>query len=576
MIRRFAPYYKPHIKLFLLDITCAFLIAVCNLVYPFITKEIINIYVPQRELNMILIWGGVLLAIYIIKALLNYVLTYWGHMVGVKIQADMRRDLFQKLQRLPFTFFDKNQTGHITSRVINDLMDISEVAHHGPEDIFLSLITMIGSFIVLATINWKLSLIVFAVIPFIIIFTAKTRVNQRKAFRLMRIKTGEINAEVESSIEGIRVAKAYVQEEHELEKFQASSIRFQKARAQAYKEMGIFHSGMQFFADILYLIVLVAGGYFFYKGYIDDGEFAAYIIYIMMLINPIRTLVNTYEQIQNGMSGFVRFLEVMDMKEEPQPTKEQEKTLDGFHDCISFEDVSFTYQHEETEKDYVLSHLSFDIEKGKVIALVGPSGGGKTTICHLIPRFYEIDDGKITIDGIDIRDITTQNLRKRIGIVAQDVFLFPGSILENIAYGNEKASKEEIMDAAKKANIHEFIMALDKGYDTEVGERGVMLSGGQKQRISIARAFLKNPDILILDEATSALDNMTEMQIQNALYQLQKGRTTIVVAHRLSTVKNADEIIVLTENGIVEKGTHEELIAKNGIYAELYQYQFKE
>lgn len=576
MIRRFAPYYKPHIKLFLLDITCAFLIAVCNLVYPFITKEIINIYVPQRELNMILIWGGVLLAIYIIKALLNYVLTYWGHMVGVKIQADMRRDLFQKLQRLPFTFFDKNRTGHITSRVINDLMDISEVAHHGPEDIFLSLITMIGSFVVLATINWKLSLIVFAVIPFIIIFTAKTRVNQRKAFRLMRIKTGEINAEVESSIEGIRVAKAYVQEEHELEKFQASSIRFQEARAQAYKEMGIFHSGMQFFADILYLIVLVAGGYFFYKGHIDDGEFAAYIIYIMMLINPIRTLVNTYEQIQNGMSGFVRFLEVMDMKEEPQPTKEQEKTLDGFHDRISFEDVSFTYQHEETEKDYVLSHLSFDIKKGKVIALVGPSGGGKTTICHLIPRFYEIDDGKITIDGIDIRDITTQNLRKRIGIVAQDVFLFPGSILENIAYGNENASKEEIMDAAKKANIHEFIMALDKGYDTEVGERGVMLSGGQKQRISIARAFLKNPDILILDEATSALDNMTEMQIQNALYQLQKGRTTIVVAHRLSTVKNADEIIVLTENGIVEKGTHEDLIAKNGIYAELYQYQFKE
>ncbi len=576
MIRRFAPYYKPHIKLFLLDITCAFLIAVCNLVYPFITKEIINIYVPQRELNMILIWGGVLLAIYIIKALLNYVLTYWGHMVGVKIQADMRRDLFKKLQRLPFTFFDKNRTGHITSRVINDLMDISEVAHHGPEDIFLSLITMIGSFVVLATINWKLSLIVFAVIPFIIIFTAKTRVNQRKAFRLMRIKTGEINAEVESSIEGIRVAKAYVQEEHELEKFQASSIRFQEARAQAYKEMGIFHSGMQFFADILYLIVLVAGGYFFYKGYIDDGEFAAYIIYIMMLINPIRTLVNTYEQIQNGMSGFVRFLEVMDMKEEPQPTKEQEKTLDGFHDRISFEDVSFTYQHEETEKDYVLSHLSFDIKKGKVFALVGPSGGGKTTICHLIPRFYEIDDGKITIDGIDIRDITTQNLRKRIGIVAQDVFLFPGSILENIAYGNENASKEEIMDAAKKANIHEFIMALDKGYDTKVGERGVMLSGGQKQRISIARAFLKNPDILILDEATSALDNMTEMQIQNALYQLQKGRTTIVVAHRLSTVKNADEIIVLTENGIVEKGTHEDLIAKNGIYAELYQYQFKE
>lgn len=576
MIRRFIPYYKPHIKLFLLDITCAFLIAVCNLVYPFITKEIINVYVPQRELRMILIWGGVLLLIYMVKAVLNYVLTYWGHMVGVKIQADMRRDLFQKLQRLPFSFFDKNRTGHITSRVINDLMDISEVAHHGPEDIFLSLITMLGSFIVLATINWKLSLIVFAVIPFIIIFTAKTRVNQRKAFRLMRIKTGEINAEVESSIEGIRVAKAYVQEEHELEKFQASSLRFQEARAQAYKEMGIFHSGMQFFADILYLIVLVAGGYFFYKGYINDGEFAAYIIYIMMLINPIRTLVNTYEQIQNGMSGFARFLEIMDMHEEPQPSKENEKPFNDFHDRISFHDVSFTYQQDETEKDDVLSHVSFDILKGKTVALVGPSGGGKTTICHLIPRFYEIKEGEITIDGVNIQDITTQNLRKRIGIVAQDVFLFPGSILENIAYGNENATKEEIIIAAKKANIHEFIMALEQGYDTEVGERGVMLSGGQKQRISIARAFLKNPDILILDEATSALDNITEMQIQNALYQLQKGRTTIVVAHRLSTVKNADDIIVLTENGIVERGTHEELIAKNGIYAELYQYQFKE
>ena len=574
MIKRFARYYKPHLRLFLIDIFCAFVVAVCNLVYPKIAGEIVDVHVPKKNIDMILIFGGILLAIYVLKCFLNYVIQYWGHIVGVRIQADMRRDMFKKLQKLPFTYYDQNKTGHITSRLVNDLMDISELAHHGPEDVFLSVVTMVGAFVMLAITNIYLALIVFAIIPFIVFFASKTRVKQRQAFRQTRIQTGEINAEVESSIAGIRVSKAYVSEKHELEKFQKSNKKFQQARAGAYKQMGIFHSGMGLFTDLLYLIVLVAGGIFFANGWISDGEFTSFILYIMMLINPLRTLVNVYEQIQNGMTGFARFIEVMDTPEEED--KEDAVVVKDFNKNIRFEDVSFTYHHKDEERERVLSHLSFQIEKGKTVALVGPSGGGKITICHLIPRFYEIDEGRITFDDIDIKDITRDSLRNQIGMVAQDVFLFAGTIKENIAYGKLDASDEEIISAAKKANIHDFIMALEKGYDTYVGERGVLLSGGQKQRISIARAFLKNPSILILDEATSALDNMTEMQIQNALTNLAKGRTTLVVAHRLSTVKTADEIIVLTADGIVERGTHEELIENNGIYAELYQYQFRE
>ena len=574
MIKRFARYYKPHLTLFIIDLFCAFLVAICNLVYPEIARNIVNIYVPDKNINMILILGGVLLGVYIIKCILNYVIQYWGHIVGVRIQADMRRDLFKKLQKLPFTYYDKNKTGYITSRMVNDLMDISELAHHGPEDVFLSVITMLGAFIMLSITNIYLALIVFAIIPFIVVFASKTRVKQREAFRQTRIRTAEINAEVESSIAGIRVSKAYVSEKHEENKFQASNKKFQQARAGAYEQMGIFHSGMGFFSDILYLIVLVAGGIFFAKGIINDGEFTAFILYIMMLINPLRTLVGVYEQIQNGMTGFARFIEIMDTKEEVN--KEDAIEVTEFKDELKFENVSFRYHQDEDERDEVLTNLSFTIKKGKTIALVGPSGGGKTTICHLIPRFYEVDEGRILFDGVDVRDITLSSLRNQIGMVAQDVFLFAGTIKENIAYGDFNASDEEIIEAAKKANIHEFIMALEKGYDTYVGERGVLLSGGQKQRISIARAFLKNPNILILDEATSALDNMTEMQIQSALTKLAKGRTSLVVAHRLSTVKNADEIIVLTADGIVERGTHEELITKKGLYAELYQYQFKE
>lgn len=574
MIKRFAKYYKPHLRLFLIDIFCALIVAICNLVYPEVAGKIVDQYVPDKNIKMILILGGVLLGIYILKCFINYVIQYWGHIVGVRIQADMRRDMFKKLQKLPFSYYDENKTGHITSRLVNDLMEISELAHHGPEDIFLSVVTLVGAFIMLSLTNVYLSLIVFAIIPFIVIFASKTRVKQKQAFRETRIQTGEINAEVESAIAGIRVSKAYVSEEHELEKFQKSNVKYQKARAGAYKQMGIFNSGMGLFTDLLYLIVLIACGIFYAYGKISDGEFTLFILYIMMLINPIRTLVNVYEQIQSGMTGFARFIEVMDTPEEED--SEDVIEIYDFKNNISFENVSFTYHHNEENNKMILSNLSFTIEKGKTIAIVGPTGGGKTTICHLIPRFYEIDEGKITLDGIDIRDITRGSLRNQIGIVAQDVFLFAGTIKENIAYGKLDASEEEIISAAKKANIHDFIMALDKGYDTYVGERGVLLSGGQKQRISIARAFLKNPNILILDEATSALDNMTEMQIQNALTNLAKGRTTLVVAHRLSTVKNADEIIVLTADGIAERGTHDQLVNNNGLYAELYQYQFRE
>ncbi len=581
MFKKFCSYYKPHWKLFTLDLICAFLVAICNLVYPTLTRSIMNDYVPNKNLQALIIVAVVLLVIYIVKSLLNFVIQYWGHMVGVRIQGDMRKELFMHLEALPFSYFDENKTGTIMSRIINDLMDIAELAHHGPEDIFLSLITLIGSCILMAvTIDPWLTLIVFIFIPFIIIFAMGRRKKMRNAFKKMREETAQINSQVESSVSGIRVSKAYTASRHEIKAFEKHNEEFKKARGRAFKEMGIFGSGMQFFMDFLYLVALVAGGLFFYYDKILVGDFASYILYVTMIISPIRTLVAIYEQIQNGSTGFSRFMEVINTPAETE--KEDAIELVDFKKSIVFENVSFKYDVKMSEfKDFdpeklVLSDISFNIEKGKTIALVGPSGGGKTTICHLIPRFYEVLEGSIKVDGIDIRDYTRQSLRKQIGMVAQDVFLFGGTIKDNIQYGNFEASDEEIFEACKKANIHEFIMSLENGYDTYVGERGVKLSGGQKQRISIARAFLKNPPILILDEATSALDNMTEMQIQAALESLSVGRTTIVVAHRLSTVKNADEILVISGEGIIEKGNHEELLAINGVYANLYQYQFKE
>ncbi|MDE6586446.1 MAG: ABC transporter ATP-binding protein/permease [Clostridia bacterium] len=569
-LRRFAAYYKPHLKLFIIDICCAFTISVFNLVYPYITKEIINNYVPNSILNLLLAGCGLLLGLYVIKAVLNYVLQYWGHIVGVRMQADMRRELFLHLQKLPFSYFDDNKTGVIMSRMTNDLFDICELAHHGPEDVFLSTVTMIGALIVLCFINVYLALITFAFVPLIVLVAALMRKRQRRTSRAVRVVQGEINADIESAVSGVRVSRAYSASDHECEKFEEGNRAFVKAKSRQFKVMGEFHSSMNFFMDFLYFAVILAGGLFFYYGIINVGEFTAFVLYITTLISPIRTLVDIFERIQDGMTGFVRFCDIIDT---PPETESGNKIIPGgIKGEIVFDNVTFGYGENSPK---VIENFSMKVGAGRTVALVGPSGGGKTTLCHLIPRFYEIDGGKITLDSYDIRDLDREFLRKNIGIVQQDVFLFNGSIRENIAYGNFDATEEEIIEASKKANIHDYITGLPDGYDTNVGERGVKLSGGQKQRVSIARAFLKDPPVLILDEATSALDNATEMLIQNSLQSLSAGRTTLIVAHRLSTIKNADEIIVITSNGIEERGTHDELIKLGGVYKELYDYQFK-
>ena len=575
MIKEFIKYYRPHKKLFIFDMICSFLIALTDLFYPLITKNIINDYVPNRNLRLVLTWSGVILCLYLLKMALNYFVSYWGHVVGVRMQGDMRRDMFRHLQKLPFSFFDENKTGTIMSRLINDLMDVSELAHHGPEDLFLSIIMFIGSFIALSSINLWLTLIIYGMIPFVVIFSIFMRKRMKEAFKKTREEVAEVNANVETSVSGIRVSRSYTSEAHENKKFDEANEKFKFARGKAYKAMGQFHSTMTFFTDSLYLAALVAGGIFFFIGFddptsafgIDSGEFAAFILYMAMLLKPINRFISLFEQLQNGMTGFARFREIMEVPTEEEIENATELT--NVVGNINFEKVSFGYPTGDTGKG-VLKDLSLNIESGKTVALVGPSGGGKTTLCNLIPRFYEIDEGVITIDGHDITTLSRQSLRKNIGMVAQDVFLFSGTIRENIAYGNLDATDDEIIEAAKKANIHDYIMRLEKGYDTAVGERGINLSGGQKQRISIARVFLKNPPILILDEATSALDNVTEMQIQQSLEELAKGRTVIVVAHRLSTIQNADEILVMTADGIAERGSHEQLLAANGIYAGLY------
>ena len=570
MLKKFASYYKPHWKLFLLDMICALLVAVCNLVYPKIAGAITKV----KDLNFVLIGGGVLLGIFALKAVLNYVISYWGHVVGVRIQGDMRRDLFKHLQRLPFSYYDETKTGSIMSRLINDLFEISELAHHGPEDVFLSVVTMVGALVMVFTIHPLLSLVVLVVLPFIILIAVKLRGGMMHSFRVSREKTAEINSTVESSVSGIRVAKAYTAEAHENEKFAHANEDLKSARAMQYKAMSNFHTAMSFAMDFLYLIAFVAGGVLYCVNWIDIEGLTAYVLYVSSLIAPIRTFVAIFEQIQQGMTGFERFVETLAV--EPENETKTPVEVDKLQGNIVFDKVSFRYKKEkDDEESLILNDLSLNIKAGETVALVGPSGGGKTTLCNLIPRFYEIDEGSISIDGINTKDMRFYDLRRNIGIVAQDVFIFSGTVKDNIAYGDFDATDEQIYQAAKLANIHDFITSLDDGYDTYVGERGVKLSGGQKQRIAIARAFLKNPPILILDEATSALDNVTEMQIQDALERLSVGRTTIVVAHRLSTVKNADEIIVIDQDGVKERGTHQALLEQNGVYATLYNYQFR-
>ena len=564
MLKRFIRYYKPYKKLFILDLLAAFLVSACDLFYPMITRNIINDVIPNKQIKLLFVFAVVLTLIFLIKAGLNYFMQYWGHVVGVRMQADMRRDLFDKLQDMPNKYFDNNKTGVIMSRIINDLLDISELAHHGPEDLFISLVMLVGSFIILCTINAPLTIITFAIIPFLLFYTIHKRNKMKKAFKETRVKTGEVNATIENSISGVRVTKSFGNKAYEMEKFDKSNGIFKKAREHAYKAMAEYFSGMFFLVDMLELIVLIAAGYFTYLGKINIGDFAAYLLYIKMFLQPIRKLINFNEMFQNGMSGFERYEEIMNEENEKEiPNAKELKDVKG---KITIKDVTFRYDNKES----ILENFNLDIEAGKMVALVGPSGGGKTTICNLIPRFYDYESGQIFIDDVDISTVTLKSLRENIGIVQQDVFLFTGTIKENIMYGNPNATDEEVIEAAKNACLHDFIMGLEDGYDTFIGERGVKLSGGQKQRISIARVFLKNPAILILDEATSALDNVTEYEIQKALEELSKDRTTLVVAHRLSTVKNSDEIVVLTDKGIEERGTHEELMKLGGVYSNLH------
>ena len=565
MLRKFARYYKPHLKLFILDMICALLVSICNLVYPKIAGQITVV----TELNFIIVWGVALLAIFVVKAVLNYIISYWGHVVGVRIQADMRRELFSHLQTLPFSYYDETKTGSIMSRLVNDLFEVSELAHHGPEDIFLSVVTMVGALIMVCTIEPWLALIVLIIVPFIILIATKLRLGLISSFKTAREKTSEINSTIESSISGIRVAKAYTAEAHENQKFNTANDNLKKARSMQYRAIANFHTAMTFAMDFLYLVAFIAGGLFYWAGKITTPEVTSYVLYVASLITPIRVFVTIFEQIQNGMTGFERFQEVLAIK--PESQAKTPVYVDKLKGDIVFDKVDFSYNKQIDEQtNLILKNFDLNIKAGQTIALVGPSGGGKTTLCNLIPRFYEIDGGKITIDGIDTKQMSFYDLRKNIGIVAQDVFIFSGTVKENIAYGNFNATDEEIRAAAKLANIDSFIMSLNNGYDTYVGERGVKLSGGQKQRISIARAFLKNPPILILDEATSALDNVTEVQIQESLEKLCEGRTTIVVAHRLTTIQNADEIIVIDSDGVKERGTHASLMQKGGVYSSLY------
>ena len=572
-VGRFFKYYKPHKKMFALDLICSFAISVCNMFYPMIARNIMNDYVPNGNLRLLIVWAIVLAGIYAVKSILTFVVGYWGHVLGVRIQGDMRRDLFRHVETLSFSFFDENKTGNIMSRIVNDLFEVSELAHHAPEDLFNSFISIVGALVMLSFINPWLSLIVLCYVPLMIFFAAKARARMNRAFDESRKKVAVLNAEIESSVSGVRVTKAYNAERAEWEKFDKVNGEFKQARSESYRAMGGFQAGMSAFNDFLYLLALVSGGLFFYFGKITAPDFTAYILYVTMLLTPIRTLVNLFEQIQDGLTGFKRFCSLMDTPSEYEPVAPVETDLVG---DIVFDGVTFGYKNENAVDTEVLKGISFTVKKGRTVALVGASGGGKTTICHLLPRFYVRDGGKITIGGVDINDVSSAALRKNIAVVAQDVFLFSGSIRDNIIYGSPDKSEAEMLVAAKRANIHDFVLTLPDGYGTEVGERGVKLSGGQKQRIAIARAFLKDPPILILDEATSALDNMTEMQIQSSLSELSVGRTTLVVAHRLSTVKNADEILVVTDGKVTERGTHEQLVSSDGLYAKLYRYQFKE
>ena len=564
----FLSYYKPHLHLFLLDMACALGIALIDLAFPYVSRLSMQDLLPQNLFGAFFAVMACLLLAYLLRAGMYYIVTYLGHMMGVLIEADIRRDLFGHMQDLSFSFYDKNRTGQLMSRATNDLFEITELAHHGPEDLFISVITLGGAFCLMLTIQWKLALIVFAVVPVFVLFTIFQRRRMMRASVQVKQNMAGINGQLESSISGMRTAKAFANEEQENRKFQQSNNQFKGAKRGYYKAMATYMAGLEFALPAMNVLTITAGGWFILQGEMDYIDLITFALYISTFLTPVRKLAAFVEQFLNGMAGFKRFVELMRVEPAVQDAPDA-VDMDTAKGDILVDDVSFSYEDGET----VLDHVSIHIPQGETVAVVGPSGGGKSTLCQLIPRFYDVTGGRILVDGIDVRHITQHSLRQNIGIVQQDVFLFAGTIYDNIRYGKPDATQEEIVEAAKRAEIYDDIMAMPDGFQTYVGERGVMLSGGQKQRVSIARIFLKNPPILILDEATSALDSVTEARIQSAFDALAKGRTTLIIAHRLSTIRNAHRIIVVDDNRIVEEGTHEELLQSGGEYAQLYNAQ---
>jgi len=569
LLRIFLSYFRPHLGLFLLDMACALLISVVDLAFPYISRICMYELIPESRYQAFFAVVAVLVAAYLARAALQYVVCYWGHTFGVLVEADIRKDLFSHLQTLSFGFYDKNRTGHLMSRMTAELFDITELAHHGPEDLFISGVTVVGAIAIMFTIQWRLAVVMMLLIPTFLVVVNLNRRNMMQASKRVKQNIASINADIESSISGMRTAKAFSNENAESQKFLGANERFKTSKKERYKAMAWFMCSMEFFMCIMPVAVIAVGGWLIMDGKMTYVDLITFSLYTSTFINPMRKMSNLSEMLVDGLAGLSRFVELMriepDLKDKPNAVE-----LKNVKGQIDVDNVSFSYDRDDAE---VLHHVSVHVAPGETIAVVGPSGGGKTTLCSLIPRFYDVAEGSIRIDGLDVRDVTQQSLRRNVGVVQQDVFLFAASIMENIRYGRPGASEDDVIAAAKRAEIYDDIMAMPEGFNTYVGERGALLSGGQKQRISIARIFLKDPPVLILDEATSALDSITEAKIQRAFDELAKGRTTMIIAHRLSTVRGANRILVIRDGVISEEGSHEELIARNGDYAQLYHTQ---